>query len=185
MYAVIEPVPVFPSTAHVLTLDNVLVMPGSSARYWWRLRVDQGSPELTSGMGALIGDAYSAWGTDDEYLYRYAAEALGLTITEIVPDAVAASPVASPAPEAPDFTIPEAPLDVSVPHVEEPAPAAPVAPPVVEEPVAPPVVEEPVVAPVVVEEPVAPVAVEEPVVAPVVEEPVVAPLEADPAAGSI
>ena len=56
------------------------------------------------------------------------------------------------------LTIPEAPLDVSVPHVEEPAPAAPVAPPVVEEPVVAPVV---------------------------VEEPVVAPLEADPAAGAI
>lgn len=125
MYAVIEPVPVFPSTAHVLTLDNVLVMPGSSARFWWRLRVDEGSPELTSGMTSLTGAAYDAWGTDDEYLYRYAAEALGLTITEIVPDAVATSPVASPAP------------------VE-----APVAPPVVEEPVvAPVVVEEPVVAP--------------------------------------
>lgn len=134
MYAVIEPVPVFPSTAHVLTLDNVLVMPGSSARYWWRLRVDQGSPELTSGMGALTGDAYSAWGTDDEYLYRYAAEALGLTITEIVPDAAPTSPVASPAPvEAP----------ATPPVVEEPV----VAPVVVEEPVAPVAVEEPVVAP--------------------------------------
>ena len=153
MYAVIEPVPVFPSTAHVLTLDNVLVMPGLSARFWWRLRVDEGSPELTSGMTSLTGAAYDAWGTDDEYLYRYAAEALGLTITEIVPDAVATSPVASPAPveapaappvvEEPAFTIPEAPLDVSPAHVEEP-----------------------VVAPVVVEEPVAPVAVEEPVVAP-------------------
>ena len=178
MYAVIEPVPVFPSTAHVLTLDNVLVMPCLSARFWWRLRVDEGSPELTSGMTSLTGAAYDAWGTDDEYLYRYAAEALGLTITEIVPDAVATSPVASPAHvEAPAFTIPEAPLDVSpeAPPVEEPGVAT------VEALVSPPVVEEPAPAPTVVKEP-------EPTAEALLGEATgdaVSPLEADPAAGSI
>ena len=123
MYAKIQPVQVFPSTANVLFINNVTVQPGASASYQWWLQSEERA-NLTTGVLSLTGAAYAAWGTDDEYLYRYAAEALGLTITEIVPDAVATSPVASPAP------------------VE-----APVAPPVVEEPVAPVVVEEPVVAP--------------------------------------
>ena len=58
----------------------------------------------------LTGDAYAAWGTDDEYLYTYTAQQLGLTIVEIVPDAPA---------------IVEPPLpDMSVPPVAD-APVAP------------------------------------------------------------
>ena len=127
MYAKIQPVQVFPSTANVLFINNVTVQPGTSAAFqWWLQSTERGN--LTAGTINLEGAAYAAWGADDEYLYRYAAEALGLTITEIVPDAVATSPVASPAP------------------VEAPA-----APPVVEEPVAVVVVEEPTPAPVVEE----------------------------------
>lgn len=62
----------------------------------------------------------------------------------------------------PGLTIPEAPLDVSPAHVEEP-----------------------VVAPVVVEEPAAVVVVEEPTPAPVVEELAVAPLEAEAKAPAV
>ena len=88
------------------------------------------------------------------------------------------SPVASPAHvEAPAFTIPEAPLDVSpvAPPVEEPGVAT------VEALVSPPVVEEPAPAPTVVKEP-------EPTAEALLGEATgdaVSPLEADPAAGSI
>ena len=119
MYATITPVSVVPSTATVLFINNVTVQPGASASYQWWLQ-SEARGNLTTGVLSLAGDAYAAWGSDDEYLYRYAAETLGLTIIEIVPDAVATSPVASPAP------------------VEAPA-----APPVIEEPVVAPLEADP------------------------------------------
>lgn len=93
MYATIEPVSVFPSAATVLFINNVTVQPGSSASYqWWLQSTERGN--LTTGSINLDGAAYAAWGADDEYLYRYTAESLGLTIVEIVRDvAQAAAPV--------------------------------------------------------------------------------------------
>ena len=86
MYATITPVSVFPSTATVLFINNVTVQPGASASYqWWLQSAERGS--LTTGAITLDGAAYAAWGTDDEYLYRYSAGVLGLVIVEIVPDA--------------------------------------------------------------------------------------------------
>ena len=98
MHATITPVSVFPSTATVLFINNVTVQPGTSANFqWWLQSAERGS--LTTGAITLDGAAYAAWGADDEYLYRYSAETLGLVIVEIVPDvAPPASPVVSPAP---------------------------------------------------------------------------------------
>jgi len=50
----------------------------------------------------LTGEAYAAWGSNDEYLYTYTAQQLGLTIVEIVPDAPAII-----APPLPDMSAPE------------------------------------------------------------------------------
>lgn len=98
MYATIEPVSVFPSTATVLFINNVNVQPGASASYqWWLQSAKHAS--LTTGTIYLTGDAYAAWGTDDDYLYTYTAAQLGLTIIEIVPDAPPApEPTPEPAP---------------------------------------------------------------------------------------
>ena len=88
MHATITPVSVFPSTATVLFINNVTVQPGASASYqWWLQNDSRGS--LTTGTITLAGAAYAAWGSDDEYLYRYSAESLGLVIVEIVPDVAA------------------------------------------------------------------------------------------------
>jgi hypothetical protein len=100
MYAIIQPVTVFPSTATVLFIDNVNVQPGTSATYQWWLQ-DAERANLTTGTITLTGDAYAAWGTDDEYLYTYTAQQLGLTIVEIVPDAPAII-----APPLPDMSVP-------------------------------------------------------------------------------
>ena len=96
MYAKIQPVQVFPSTATVLWINNVTVQPGTSASYqWWLQNTERAN--LTTGTITLAGAAYAAWGEDDEYLYTYTATALGLTIVAIVPDAPAAdAPVAAP-----------------------------------------------------------------------------------------
>ena len=91
MYAKIQPVQVFPSTATVLWINNVTVQPGTSASYqWWLQNTERAN--LTTGTITLAGAAYAAWGTDDEYLYRYSAGVLGLTIVEIVPDVAPAAP---------------------------------------------------------------------------------------------
>ena len=110
MYAIIEPVTVFPSTATVLWINNVNVQPGTSASYQWWLQ-DAQRANLTTGTINLTGDAYSQWGTDDDYLYTYTAQQLGLTIVEIVPDA-------PPVPPAPEPT-PEPVVDEPAPVVEE------------------------------------------------------------------
>ncbi len=98
MYATIEPVEVFPSTATVLFINNVNVQPGASASYqWWLQSAERAN--LTTGTINLTGEAYAAWGTDDDYLYTYTAAQLGLTIVEIVPDAPPApEPTPEPAP---------------------------------------------------------------------------------------
>jgi hypothetical protein len=101
MYAIIQPVTVFPSTATVFFIDNVNVQPGTSATFQWWLQ-DAERANLTTGTITLMGEAYAAWGTDDEYLYTYTAQQLGLTIVEIVPDAPAII-----APPLPDMSAPE------------------------------------------------------------------------------
>lgn len=98
MFATIQPVQVFPSTATVLWINNVNVQPGASASYQWWLQSAE-RVNLTTGTINLTGDAYVAWGSDDEYLYTYTAAQLGLTIIEIVPDA-------PPAPPEPVITAP-------------------------------------------------------------------------------
>ncbi len=115
MFATIEPVSVFPSTATVLWINNVNVQPGTSASYQWWLQNDTRG-NLTTGTINLSGDAYAAWGTDDDYLYTYTAAQLGLTIVEIVPDA----------PPAPEPTPEPAPVEEPAPVVDDTA--APVAP---------------------------------------------------------
>ena len=95
MYATIEPVTVFPSTATVLWINNVNVQPGTSASYQWWLQ-DAQRANLTTGTINLTGEAYAAWGNDDDYLYTYTATALGLTIVEIVPDAAAVADEPAP-----------------------------------------------------------------------------------------
>ena len=101
MYATIEPVTVFPSTATVLFINNVNVQPGTSASYQWWLQSAPNGATLTTGTINLTGDAYAAWGNDDDYLYTYTAQQLGLTIIAIVPDAPAII-----APPLPDMSVP-------------------------------------------------------------------------------
>ena len=85
MHAIIEPVQVFPSTATVLFINNVTVQPGASASYQWWLQSEERAG-LTNGVLSLTGDSYHEWGADDEYLYRYAATAIGVVVVEIAPD---------------------------------------------------------------------------------------------------
>ena len=123
MHAIIEPVPAFPQPAVGLLIANVTVFPGSRAGWVWQL-VDAARATVGTGQIAIEGDAYAAWGTDDDYLYTYTAQQLGLTIVEIVPDAPA---MIEPPP--PVITAPPLPDGAPLPPVVDDAPAP------VEEPV--------------------------------------------------
>jgi len=103
MYAKIQPVPAFGGPATVLVIDNVVVSPASSATLWWHLRTEPTGPDIVQTAAlTLTGEAYAAWGSNDEYLYTYTAQQLGLIIVEIVPDAPAII-----APPLPDMSAPE------------------------------------------------------------------------------
>jgi hypothetical protein len=113
MYAIIEPVPAFPQPAVGLYIANVTVFPNSSAEFGWQL-VDSDKKTVGSGTINLTGDAYAAWGTDDDYLYTYTAAQLGLTIVQIVPD-------------APVMIAPPDPVITAPPNLPDGAPLPPVA----------------------------------------------------------
>lgn len=116
MYAIIEPVPAYPSPAVKLLISAAQVIPGNSALFQWSLLSANGATVGSNSIN-LEGAAYAAWGADDEYLYRYSAESLGLVIVEIVPDVAAPGlPAVAPADAA------VAPADAPV--VSDEAPAA-------------------------------------------------------------
>ena len=93
MYAKITPITVGlpPVSCDALRISNVacnaLGVDGQATIQW---SVTGGAPGAYQGGSlSLSGAAYAAWGADDEYLYRYSAETLGLVIVEIVPDVAA------------------------------------------------------------------------------------------------
>ena len=96
MYAKIQPVSVGlpPVSCDALRISNVncnaLGTDGQATIQW---SVTGDAPGAYQGGSlSLDGAAYAAWGSDDEYLYRFTAEQLGLVIVEIVPDVAPAAP---------------------------------------------------------------------------------------------
>lgn len=59
------------------------VSPNRSASVEWALTDDVGK-RMQSGLLTLDGAAYEAWGPSDEYLFTWAADMLGVTVTEVV-----------------------------------------------------------------------------------------------------
>jgi hypothetical protein len=113
MYATIQPVQVYPSTASVLVLSNPVVSLGQSALFTAYLKDAPEGAYLTPGTTlTMAGEAYAQWGTDDEYPYEWAAQQLGLTIVEIVPDAPPAPPAPTPTPEPQPEPVVEEPTPV-------------------------------------------------------------------------
>jgi len=88
MYAEIQPIPAFGGPATILYIDNVSVTPASSATLWWHLRTIPNGPDIVQTAAiTLTGDAYSAWGNDDLYLYQHVASVIGISIINVVYDA--------------------------------------------------------------------------------------------------
>lgn len=86
MYATIEPVSVYPSTASMLCIPEVMLQNlGVATRnvVTWTLCTAE-AQSLTQGTLTMSAEEYALWGTDDTYVFTWVAAQLGLTILSIV-----------------------------------------------------------------------------------------------------
>lgn len=73
------------------------VSPNRSASVEWMLTTDTGR-RVQAGLLTMDGAAYQAWNASDEHLFTWAADMLGVTVTEVVdpPDPPPYVPPADP-----------------------------------------------------------------------------------------
>ena len=85
MYAKIQPVDYRTGQAKCLVVRNTSVQLGSRAVVEWSLMGDQATDrrDYESGGNQISGDEYTAWGSDDTYIYTWLAAALNLTVDSI------------------------------------------------------------------------------------------------------
>lgn len=81
MKAIITPVQVFPTTATKLYINNVCVNLGDSVSLQWWLQ-NSSDESLTNGVVNISGSDYLLW-NDDNYLYIYVANQIGVTINSM------------------------------------------------------------------------------------------------------
>ena len=81
MLTKIQPVRLFRSEATLLRINGVMVNSlgeGGRASISCSLLEEQNLKVLANEVVILEGDAYSAWGSDDEYVINYVLDSLGL-----------------------------------------------------------------------------------------------------------
>lgn len=86
MYAIISPVSVYPSTATMLCVPEVMVQNlgvATRAVVTWTLCTSEAQP-LSQGTVAMPSETYALWGSDDTFVFNWLGEQLDLTITTIV-----------------------------------------------------------------------------------------------------
>lgn len=84
MYATIEPVQYRLGEATALLVRGISVRLGDRAYVEWVL-VSQPRKEFESGNCLLEGEAYAAWGDNDQYILTWLCEQLNLTLISIEP----------------------------------------------------------------------------------------------------
>lgn len=103
MYAKIQPVNYRTGQAKCLVVRNTSVQLGNRAVVEWSLMGEAGVDrrDYESGGMQLSGDDYLSWGSDDSYVYNWAATQLNLEIESIESGDYWAVqiPVLPPAPE--------------------------------------------------------------------------------------
>lgn len=106
MYAKIEPIIIPIRGAACIMRLVARVAPGQNATIEYTLWTEE-YLAVMNGIVEMPKDVYEQWGTDDAFLYTWAAGVLGLTIVEIVneahlppPPAPVPEPVDPPAPPA-------------------------------------------------------------------------------------
>jgi hypothetical protein len=107
MYAKITPVAYRTGQAKCLVVRGTSVQLGSRAIVEWSLMGDQATDrrDYESGGLSMDGEDYSAWGTDDSYIYTW----LGTKLADVVIESIEAgnywdAPPAPPPPPPPEPT---------------------------------------------------------------------------------
>ncbi len=66
-------------TATQLYVQGTSVNLGESASFYWQLLTEE-KHQVASGNLGISGEAYTAWGADDDYIYQIVASDLNLTL---------------------------------------------------------------------------------------------------------
>ena len=85
MYAKIKPVSYRTGQAKCLVVRNISVQLNDRAIVDWSLMGDQVTDrrEYESGGCQMSGEEYTAWGSDDSYVYTWLASKLNLTVMSL------------------------------------------------------------------------------------------------------
>lgn len=100
MHANIVPVSIWQgkqSTQGVILESLVILFPNVMARVEWKICNASMQP-VAAGLEEMTGADFEAWGNDDGHVFRFLAERLGLTITELVEPPPPAPPAPAPEP---------------------------------------------------------------------------------------
>ena len=81
----IEPIQIWQNgttkTVKQLQVQGTSVILGSSAYFYWQLLTEEGH-QVSEGNLGISGEQYTAWGTNDDYIYEIVASDLNLKIVE-------------------------------------------------------------------------------------------------------
>lgn len=86
MYATINSIQILNSTATMLYINNVNIIPGENISVQWWLRSDDGV-SLNNGVINITNNDYSNWNTSnnhDEFIYSLVASKINVTILQIL-----------------------------------------------------------------------------------------------------
>ena len=79
----IEPIQIWQNgttkTATQLQVQGTSVTLGQSASFYWQLLTEEGH-QVSQGNIGISGQEYTAWGTNDDYIYELVASDLNLTL---------------------------------------------------------------------------------------------------------
>ena len=79
----IEPIDIWQNgttkTANKLQVQGTSVTLGKSASFSWQLLTEEGH-QVSQGNLGISGEQYTAWGTNDDYIYELVASDLNLTL---------------------------------------------------------------------------------------------------------
>lgn len=109
MYAKIQPVNYRTGQAKCLLIRATFVRLNESATVEWSLMGDQATDrrDYESGGNQISGDEYTAWGSDDTYIYTCLAASLNITVDSIEEGNYWDMPPAPPPPPPPPEPTPE------------------------------------------------------------------------------
>lgn len=86
MYATINPIQILQSSATMLYINNINIVPGENISAQWWLRSNDGVT-LNNGIININGVDYNSWNNSqnhDEFIYNYVSQKINVTITQLL-----------------------------------------------------------------------------------------------------